>query len=88
MDEVDALYFLADAWIRVKPKSIKNCWDHTNILNFKINKESIDDEALLPTAELPLDDDLVQELSDIISDLPGNKDDEGRQITTALSDKF
>ena len=82
----DALYFLADAWIRVKPTSIQNCWDHTNILNFRTNKESIDDDELLPTTELPLDNDLVEELNNIISDLPGNKDSEGRRMATTLDE--
>ncbi|OAC98487.1 hypothetical protein MUCCIDRAFT_121797, partial [Mucor lusitanicus CBS 277.49] len=31
MDEVDALFFLADAWRKVKPETIKNCWDHATI---------------------------------------------------------
>ena len=48
--------------------------------------ESIDDEGLLSTTDLPLDNDLVEELNDIISDLPGNKDSEGRQMVTALNE--
>jgi hypothetical protein len=84
MDEVDALYVLVDFWIKVKPLSILNCWNHTNFLNSKPGKGSVDEEELLPTTELPLDDDLVEELNAIIPSLSGNKDDKGRQLVSAV----
>ncbi|KAL7326228.1 hypothetical protein PS15p_212320 [Mucor circinelloides] len=41
MDEVDALFFLADSWLKIEPQTIKNCWDHTKIFdsNLLIERE-------------------------------------------------
>jgi hypothetical protein len=87
MDEVDALYFLADSWIKVKPQTIQNCWDHTKILNYKFtDKERIKSEDVLPTFELPLDDGLVNQLNEIIPDLPGNRSEDGNQLVTAVDE--
>ncbi|KAK4520389.1 uncharacterized protein ATC70_008523 [Mucor velutinosus] len=81
MDEVDALYFLADSWIKVKPQTIQNCWDHTKILDFKFaQRQRVDSEDVLPSFELPLDDDLVRQLNEIIPELPGNRSNDGGSI--------
>ena len=87
MDEVDALYFLADSWIKVKPQTIQNCWDHTKILNYKFaDRERIESEDVLPKFELPLDDDLVNQLNEIIPDLPGNRSDDGNRLIAAVEE--
>lgn|GEM_PF-6514016 len=87
MDEVDALYFLADSWIKVKPQTIQNCWDHTKILDFKFaQRQRVDSEDVLPSFELPLDDDLVSQLNEIIPELPGNRSNDGVQLVTEVND--
>lgn len=87
MDEVDALFFLADAWRKVKPETIKNCWDHATILNFKFpDQERIETEDAIPTFRLPLDDTVVRNLNEIIPDLPGNRDDNGNPLVTEVEE--
>ncbi|KAK4509834.1 uncharacterized protein ATC70_007138 [Mucor velutinosus] len=87
MDEVNALYFLADSWIKVKPQTIQNCWDHTKILDFKFaQRQRVDSEDVLPSFELPLDDDLVSQLNEIIPELPGNRSNDGVQMVTEVND--
>ncbi|KAI9330658.1 hypothetical protein BD770DRAFT_449517 [Pilaira anomala] len=79
LSEVQALWYLADAWQRVKVSTIKNCWDHTNILQFKHRRDSsietdiTDDDFVLPPDEgLPLDDDIVRKIVQLIPELPLN----------------
>ncbi|KAF1800118.1 hypothetical protein V8B55DRAFT_1580188 [Mucor lusitanicus] len=77
MDEVHAFFFLADAWIKVKPQTIQNCWDHKTILDFKFSDgQTIELEDVIPTSELPLEDGLVTRLNQIILDLRGNRNDD------------
>lgn len=79
MDEIDVLYFSADSWVCVKPETIQNSWDRTKFLNFKFNHRtrSIETDSAISTFELPLDDDLVNHLNEIIPGLPGNQTDDG-----------
>jgi len=85
MDEVDALFFLADSWLKIEPQTIKNCWDHTKILDFKFaDRERIETEEAIPNFELPLSDALVRRFNEIIPDLPGNRDDNGNPLVTEL----
>ncbi|KAK4508969.1 Bud site selection protein, Revert to axial protein 1 [Mucor velutinosus] len=87
MDEVDALYFLADSWIKVKPQTIQNYWDHTKILDFKFaQRQRVDSEDVLPFFELPLDDDLVSQLNETTPELPGNRSNDGVQLVTEVND--
>jgi len=87
MDEVDVLYFLADSWNNVKPQTVQNCWDHTKVLNFKFNdRERIQNDSAIPTFELPLDDDLVNRLNEIIPDLPGNQGSDGTSLVTGVEE--
>ena len=79
LDQVDAMWFLADAWLKVKVSTIENCWNHTNILQSKHCREleeetnQTDKDFVLPPEEgLPLDDEVVQTINKLLSDLPGN----------------
>ncbi|KAG2190978.1 hypothetical protein INT47_007468 [Mucor saturninus] len=73
MNQVQAMFFLASAWLKVTPETIKNCWRHTNMLGFKENPDAL---ALPPTVPLPLEDNVVQEINNLLPDLPGNSDNE------------
>ncbi|KAK4512052.1 uncharacterized protein ATC70_013295 [Mucor velutinosus] len=41
---------------------------------------------VLPSFELPLDDDLVSQLNEIIPELPGNRSNDGAQLVTEVND--
>ena len=86
MDEIDILYFSADSWICIKLQTIQNCWDRTKALNFKFNdrKRSTETDSATPTLELPLDDDLVNQLNKIIPDFPGNQSNDGTTLVTGV----
>jgi len=88
MDEIDILYFLADSWISVNPQTVQNCWDHTKILDFKFNdrEKTIQNDSAIPTFELPLDDDLINRLNEIIPDLPGNQGSDGTSLVTRVEE--
>jgi hypothetical protein len=77
MDQVQAMFFLADAWLKVKPETIKNCWRHTRILEFKENTFS-NQEITYPTIAWPLDKEISAELNAMLPSLPGN---DGNQVT-------
>lgn len=79
LSEVQALWYLADAWRRVKVSTIKNCWDHTNILQFKHRRDSsnepgaTDSDFVYPPDEgLPLDDEIVRQIDHLVPELPLN----------------
>lgn len=75
MDQVQAMFFLAVSWLNIKPKTIKNCWDHTNILSLLSNES---DEIVLdsPTSALPLENEVIHELDGLLGHLPGNENNE------------
>ncbi|KAK4513285.1 uncharacterized protein ATC70_011853 [Mucor velutinosus] len=70
------------------PQTIQNCWDHTKILDFKFaQRQTVDSEDdVLPSFELPLDDDLVSQLNEIIPELPGNSSNDGVQMVAEVND--
>ncbi|KAG1038858.1 hypothetical protein G6F43_012623 [Rhizopus delemar] len=70
MDQAQAMFFLSNARLKVKPETIKNCWQHTKILAFK-EKTICDFEPVeYPTSALPLEKEIVAELNGMIPDLP------------------
>ncbi|KAG2190835.1 hypothetical protein INT47_011357 [Mucor saturninus] len=75
---IQAMFFLANAWLKVTPETINNCWRHTNILGFKENPTAL---ALLPTVPLPLEDNVIQEINNLLPDLPGNLDNEVTDVS-------
>lgn len=79
MDQVQAMFFLALSWLKIKPETIKNCWKHTNILDL-LSKEasSVSDETVIdiPTTALPLEVEVTSELSELLENLPGNTNKE------------
>ncbi|KAG1124159.1 hypothetical protein G6F42_009882 [Rhizopus arrhizus] len=85
MDEVDALFFLADSWLKIEPQTIKNCWDHTKIVDFKFDdREEIETKDAIRNFNLPVSDALVRRFNEIIPDLPGNRDGDGNPLVTEL----
>ncbi|KAI9485297.1 MAG: hypothetical protein EXX96DRAFT_474945 [Benjaminiella poitrasii] len=73
MDEVRALFFLADSWLKVKPSTIRNCWEKTKIIDFMFSNDvTYDDLDKLPGASevVPLDEDIVNSINDIIPPTP------------------
>lgn len=81
MTEVEALWFLAESWLNVKASTIKNCWDHTNIIQFKTralsNDTGNDSDHLIPDLGLPIDDDLAHRLKGVVSELSVMLEGEG-----------
>ncbi|KAI9473569.1 MAG: hypothetical protein EXX96DRAFT_640712, partial [Benjaminiella poitrasii] len=68
----------ADSWLKVKPSTIRNCWEKTKIINFKFsNNANYDDPDELPDASdvVPLGENTVNPINDIIPQLPGNTTD-------------
>ncbi|KAK4511368.1 uncharacterized protein ATC70_012583 [Mucor velutinosus] len=49
-------------------------------------RQRVDSEDVLPSFELPLDDDLVSQLNEIIPELPGNRSNDGVQLVTEVND--
>ncbi|KAG1056594.1 hypothetical protein G6F43_001539 [Rhizopus delemar] len=81
MDQAQAMFFLANAWLKVKPETIKNCWQHTKILAFK-EKTICDFEPVeYPTSALPLEEEIVAELNGMLPDLPGNFNNEVTDVS-------
>ncbi|KAI8886886.1 hypothetical protein K501DRAFT_321717 [Backusella circina FSU 941] len=74
MDQVQIMFFLANAWLKVKPETIKNCWSHANILAFKEDLSC--SEVSYPSMPLPLDSDVTSELDSMLPTLPGNYNQE------------
>ncbi|KAI8887555.1 DDE-domain-containing protein [Backusella circina FSU 941] len=74
MDQVQVMFFLANAYLKVKPETIKNCWSHTNILAFKEGLSC--SEVSYPSMPLPLDSDVTSELDSMLPTLPGNYNQE------------
>lgn len=75
MDQVQAMFFLANAWLKIKPETIKNCWKHTNLLAL-LSKEAHNDENYVvevPTSGLPLETEVANTLAELIPVLPGNE---------------
>lgn len=84
MDEVQALYYLADAWLKVQPSTIANCWRHTNILGFKTGNSIASNEDLIQSEALPLESYVVEPLRELIPHLPGNTAENGASIVRSL----
>jgi hypothetical protein len=80
MDQVEAMFFLANAWLKIRPETIKNCWRHTRILDFKENPV-LDGEVEYPTTSLPLEEDVTTELNEMLPNLPGNTNNEVTDIS-------
>ncbi|KAG1443537.1 hypothetical protein G6F55_012627 [Rhizopus delemar] len=81
MDQAQAMFFLANAWLKVKPETIKNCWQHTKILAFK-EKTICDFEPVeYPTSALPLEEEIVAELNGMIPVLLGNFNNEVTDVS-------
>lgn len=85
LSEVQAMWFLADAWTRVKVPTIKNCWEHTNILQFKHRRDLSNepdatgsDFVSPPDEGLPLDDDIVLKIDKLAPQLIL---DDGQQVS-------
>ncbi|KAG1445199.1 hypothetical protein G6F55_012046 [Rhizopus delemar] len=69
MDQAQAMFFLANTWLKVKPETIKNCWQHTKILTFK-EKTICDFEPVeYPTSALPLEAEIVAALNGMLPDI-------------------
>ncbi|KAG1033463.1 hypothetical protein G6F43_013569 [Rhizopus delemar] len=73
--------YITNAWLKVKPETIKNCWQHTKILAFK-EKTICDFEPVeYPTSALPLEEEIVVEINGMIPDLPGNFNNEVTDVS-------
>ncbi|KAI9487036.1 MAG: hypothetical protein EXX96DRAFT_497341, partial [Benjaminiella poitrasii] len=70
MDEVEAMQFVADSWIKVKTLTTTNCWKRTGILRMN-NTDEIQDVSFT-NEELSLEIDIVQNLNEVVPELPGN----------------
>ncbi|KAG1551416.1 hypothetical protein G6F51_001854 [Rhizopus arrhizus] len=68
MDQAQAMFSLANAWLKVKPETIKNCWQHTKILAFKERTICDFEPVEYPTSALPLEEEIIAELNGM---LPG-----------------
>ncbi|EIE86253.1 hypothetical protein RO3G_10964 [Rhizopus delemar RA 99-880] len=68
MDQAQAMFSLANAWLKVKPETIKNCWKHTKILAFKERTICDFEPVEYPTSALPLEEEIIAELNGM---LPG-----------------
>ncbi|KAI8370771.1 hypothetical protein EDC96DRAFT_542681 [Choanephora cucurbitarum] len=75
LKEVQALFMLAEAWLRVKPLTINNCWVHTKIL---LNTAEVVSEP--PTTSLPLEDDVVDRINELLPQLPGVDTEDGLDL--------
>ena len=75
LKEVQALFMLAEAWLRVKPLTIKNCWVHTKIL---LNTAEVVSDP--PTTSLPLEDDVVDRINELLPQLPGIDTEDGLDL--------
>lgn len=67
MDEVEAMFFIAQSWHKVKPETIQKCWGHTNVLAYW-NSPGVETEVQLPSESLPLEEYVVEKLDDILSE--------------------
>ncbi|KAI8325255.1 hypothetical protein EDC96DRAFT_453936 [Choanephora cucurbitarum] len=75
LKEVQALLMLAEAWLRVKPVTINNCWVHTKIL---LNTAEVVSDP--PTTSLPLEDDVVDRINNLLPQLPGIDAEDGLDL--------
>ena len=75
LKEVQALFMLAEAWLRVKPMTINNCWVHTKVL---LNTAEVVSDP--PTASLPLEDDVVYRINELLPQLPGIDAEDGLDL--------
>ncbi|KAG2232621.1 hypothetical protein INT48_001310 [Thamnidium elegans] len=73
MNQVEAMFFVAEAWLKVKPETIKNCWKHANLLAFK---DCPVESVTYPESPLPLVEEDAEGINSMIADLPGNFDGE------------
>ncbi|KAG1040048.1 hypothetical protein G6F43_012370 [Rhizopus delemar] len=81
MDQAQAMFFLANAWLKVKPETIKNCWQHTKILAFK-EKTICDFEPVeYPTSALPLEEEIVADLNGMLPDIHVKFDSEVTDVS-------
>ncbi|KAG1630633.1 hypothetical protein G6F44_011283 [Rhizopus delemar] len=81
MDQAQAMFSLANAWLKVKPETIKNCWQHTKILAFKERTICDFEPVEYPTSALPLEEEIVAEINGMIPDLPGNFDNKFTDVS-------
>ncbi|KAG1057673.1 hypothetical protein G6F43_000491 [Rhizopus delemar] len=58
--------YITNAWIKVKPETIKNCWQHTKILAFKERTICDSEPVGYPTSALPLEEEIVAELNGML----------------------
>ncbi|KAG1516319.1 hypothetical protein G6F53_002255 [Rhizopus delemar] len=81
MDQAQAMFFLANAWLKVKPETIKNCWQHTKILAFKERTICDFEPVEYPTSALPLEEEIVVELNGMLPNFPGNFDNKVTDVS-------
>ncbi|KAG1466648.1 hypothetical protein G6F55_000342 [Rhizopus delemar] len=74
MDQAQTIFSLANAWLKVKLETIKNCWQHTKILAFKERTICDFDLVKYLTSTLPLEEEIVAKLNGTIPNSPGNFD--------------
>ncbi|KAG1562381.1 hypothetical protein G6F47_000981 [Rhizopus delemar] len=61
--------YITNAWIKVKPETIKICWQHTKILAFKERTICDSEPVGYPTSALPLEEEIVAELNGMLPDI-------------------
>ncbi|KAG1626081.1 hypothetical protein G6F44_012526 [Rhizopus delemar] len=81
MDQVQAMFSLANAWLKVKPETIKNCWQHTKILAFKERTICDFDPVEYLTSALPLEEEIVAELNGMPPNFPRNFDNKATDVS-------
>ncbi|KAG1175480.1 hypothetical protein G6F36_011088 [Rhizopus arrhizus] len=75
------MFSLANAWLKVKPETIKNCWQHTKILASKERTICDFDPEEYPTSALPLEEEIVAELNGMLPNFPGNFDNKVTDVS-------
>lgn len=95
MDKVEAMFYVAQSWQKIKPETIAKCWKHTNILSCKEAAAQSNDEVedslsvALPTEALPpLEQYVVDKYSRDVNfrDLPGNYDEKSDSLLVSSID--
>ncbi|EIE86859.1 hypothetical protein RO3G_11570 [Rhizopus delemar RA 99-880] len=81
MDQAQAMFSLANAWLKVKPETTKNFWQHTKILAFKERTICDFEPVEYPTSALPLEEEIVAELNGMLPNLPGNFDNKVTDVS-------
>ncbi|KAG1050342.1 hypothetical protein G6F43_007373 [Rhizopus delemar] len=81
MDQAQAMFSLANAWLKVKPETIKNCWQHTKILAFKERAICDFEPVEYPTSALPLEEEIIAELNGMLPGLLRNFDNKVTDVS-------